>query len=298
MNDWSDRQQKERARRKAVEPSGSPSSMALMLPSSTMKCVKEAEASGLFDSNTLCVCVERNLAIFNKMVQTAKTVKSKIVPIHSDLHCVNLDGNFDYAFFDFNGALTEDVADWLDHNFVKHIAPGANLVFTFEYACRNNSFIPELHEFTVQPCMRKYLRETSIRYCGVADETIAMYLLLFRLIFHRYDFVVDTPIKYRDTQPMLMFSLKDFQPGSSGLPPEARHHFELFMNQRFASRRTNMSRQNAANKAWETRRANAEKLSNAAKKAWETRRNNAIIKRRSEIAKKAWATRRLRNNDI
>lgn len=291
MNDWSGRQQKELARH-VITSLGKRKRRAVMLPSKTMHCIKQAEEDRLFDENTECLCVERDPETFREMVEVSKTVKPIIDPFNGDLHLAPLNGDYDYAFFDLNGPLTGDVTEWLDSQFARHIANGADVAFTFLYAYRNNKFIHDLHEFVVRPCMRPFLRETSIRYCGVADETIAMYLLMFRLIFHKHDFVVDTPIKYRDTQAMLMFLLKDFRPGSSGLPPEARQYFELFMKQQFASRRRKMSKPNAADKAWKTRRANSEKRSQAAVKAWETRRCNALAQKRSEAAKKAWVTRR------
>lgn len=61
-----------------------------------------------------------------------------------------------------------------------------------------------------------------------------------------------------------------------------------------AERRITMAKKNAATKAWETRRAQADakKRSDAAKKAWATRRANEAAAKRSAAAKKAWATRR------
>ena len=324
MNDWSNRKQKEFARTFVVSPDSGTRKQVLMLPSKTMECVREAESSGLFNKDTQCLCVERDLETFNVMIQTSKPLISQIVPIHSDLHNVDLVGNYDYAFFDLNGPLTIDIANWMNVHFSKHIDVGADIAFTFLYAYRNNHFIHELHNFVTQPCMQPYLRETSIKCGGVADETVAMYLLLFRLIFNKFDFVIDTPIKYRDTQSMLIFFLKDFRYGGSGIPTEARCVFEHFMKQQLASRRNEMSNSEAATKAWATRQANKKfaKRSKAATKAWITRRSKKqsdtatkkavvvldeshhggakilmtaaaqLAKKRSEAAKKSWETRR------
>jgi len=172
--------------------------------------------------------------------------------------------------------------------------PGATIAFTLLYAHRNNHFIHDFHRFVTSSEMSSELWQTSFDCLGIADETVAMYLLLFRLLFVDYDFVVETPVKYRDTQSMLLFILRDFQIGNSEIREGAREYFEKFMDSQLASLGVSTVSTKkgtlAAKKAWKTRRAL--KRSNAATRAWETRRANAQAKKRSEAAKKAWSTRR------
>lgn len=55
---------------------------------------------------------------------------------------------------------------------------------------------------------------------------------------------------------------------------------------------SNITRSEAATKAWKTRKKVMAMRSKAAKKAWATRRSNDAAERRSIIAKKAAVTRR------
>lgn len=299
MTNWENREQKEAARTLAVTAFGEISDSALMLPASDMYCVRKAIETGLFDQDTRVVCIERDAEIFREMALTAEQIPVETRLLHGELHELVLSENFDYAFFDFNGQLTLPVVAWLDRVFSGHITSGATVAFTSLYAHRNNQFIHSFHRFVASPEISSELWQTSFDYLGIADETIAMYLLLFRFLFIDYDFIVETPVKYRDTQSMLLFILRDFRPGNPKVSAEARESFEKFLNSQLASMETCgmgaklVSKGTAAAlKAWKTRRKNAtamaRKRSNAAQKAPRTKKRND----RSDAAKKAWDTRR------
>ena len=121
-----------------------------------------------------------------------------------------------------------------------------------------------------------YLYKLSVEL-GISDKNVLVYLATLMAIFDGYDYEVAQPIKYVDTiNSMVAYRLSNLTPSK-----DCSCLLSLLLLERRVGMpaKTARKRKEAAKKAWETRRQEAEELaakrSAAARKAWKTRRKQA-----------------------
>lgn len=269
MPNWLSREIKADVRAYQVGVAGTPARRAIFLPGwdeeadDGCACVMQAYANGVIDRRTEVIAVERDPILAAK-IEGKLRAEGFTYRMHvGDLATLPLDGEVDFAFFDFLGCLDRPTAIWLANTFQPAIATGATVSFTFAYSQRANQFM-KAASTAFKTVFADYSRSKHIE-TRIDDWDMLLYRLLIASVFHERDYTFRKPIYYRDNvASMLAFRLEDMEAHPPSRPSladvlEAIDTGGLLVplaprQKRETPRLT--TRQMAAHKAWATRRRN------------------------------------------
>ena len=200
-----------------------PLEQAFFLPGSECKCVKEALEEGAIDKNTKIFGVEKDAA-------TSKLINKQLrdLFVESDIDNMQLtdtawgertagpdDGKFDFAFFDFCGALNTSLAEWLVSNLGDMFEVGSQVAFTFSIQGRNNIFIREAKDQLAyrwgginKSVNKQLLRKARFIYGSNNEYRYATIAAIYAIMSTSYKVEIVACEEYCDTTPMLMIKFK------------------------------------------------------------------------------------------
>jgi hypothetical protein len=198
--DWN-RAYKAQARSIALSYEGTKKNV-LMLPGWDGLCVLEALKLKLFNKDTKGIFIERDEQTHLRQKQLLQPMLPAVTFFNGSLENAPIAKDIDYAFLDFTGSLTAELAEWLP-TFFNAVKGGCGIAITFSYAARGCSFTRAL-----RLCLNN--NETLLRYCqarskalGISDFNAMAYILALEILSER-QLQFDNFIKYHDHNPMLM----------------------------------------------------------------------------------------------
>jgi len=268
---WSNRPQKEDCRRYAVEELPR-LQRSLWLPGDGLLDIEVAQEVGVIDKNSQMIFAERNPDVIPKIENKINNGHWLNKPLlhKGKISDLELPWPIQFAFLDYCGCYERDTVRWMNTGLAARLEPGATVVITHMQSWRNNNFIHECHEALWRGPMAKHTARIS-RNLGVRSENMALVLAVTLCIFNRYDFKIQPPVKYQDSRNsmfMLRFdNLRQLPEGKTNGWPDLAELVDLSKT----STGDTMSKKSISP-------AQAKKRSDAAYKAWETRRRNAEMK--------------------
>jgi hypothetical protein len=306
---WGGRYYKRQARTFSLDNLPAPP-RSLWMPSDECICVKEAIEKGVLDRTSEIIAVERDRAIYSRMLATLGSLGFLRPPrtFNCELSTVRLPFDLDLVNIDLCGSLTADVVVWAEETLSRHIVEGCTIILTTRFGWRNNPFLIHAERRFLNE-YRRIAEEVTLEI-GSRHEKEVVPLLVFMSALHGY-VAHTTALRYYDFtdndrvhhQPMMLYRMENLRRRTEPTKLPTLH--ELTKGFR-------MTRE-AALKAWDTRR---KKLAEAKKReiAAKTPRWNAEAKKRREAemgrslpddetarfleyrrrALKAWDTRRAR----
>lgn len=193
----------------------------IWLPGDGCLCINKAAEKGLLNKSKSLLLVERNGCIFNQMRSNAPKFAA-IKCTNAKLEQLRLENKIDYAYFDFLGGITRNIAGWLIKEFSPRITKGATIAITQIYATRGSKILPEQDVFLNTPDGTK-IREMY----GRDNMHIQRVLLLLHRIFHLWHFDIENNLNqdgkihiYRDRlHKMMVVKLTNFRKPSLNFQP-------------------------------------------------------------------------------
>jgi len=191
---------------------------ALFFPGHSCLCVEEARRQGTIDKDTFIVVVERDPAI-------AKVIRRKMRNFDYHLHVgevttMDLSSvlgrrRINFAFFDFCGQLTSEIASWISKQ-TDVFAKGAHVAFTFSMSVWSNKFLrqaeEELGAGRYSQLQRRVARQLHRRARFIQGSTNRFRDLVIRMTFASLASFCHTHIEacdeYCDTSPMIMLRFR------------------------------------------------------------------------------------------
>lgn len=178
----------------------------IWMPSEKASCFMCAKKHDRINDDTIAYFVENNNAVFQKM-KTNIGIRENYIFQNKNLHNVQINHFFDYAFFDFCGSITRKDAGWMNNVFQNKILPNATVAITHMFSNRNNKFLLEQDKF-LRSKSGALLRE---KY-GVVHVEIQRIIMLIHNIFSKWTFDLQVP---KDTykhsvSSMLIFKMSNF----------------------------------------------------------------------------------------
>lgn len=148
---------------------------AVVFPARQGFCVETLMRTGVIDKKTHIYSVERDSGIAKEFSSRIPALSSKIKQI-SDLRQVKK--SVDFAWFDFCGILTDDIALYLFNNAHRYCSPNSDLFFTFQIANRAQvGFLTEWSEAVKNSDEGRSIIESvknGWQYKTAGDESIYM----------------------------------------------------------------------------------------------------------------------------
>lgn len=127
------------ARKMAINHCQGTSKVALFLPGAKQKCLKLALKQGAINRKTILICFEEDKEVADIIEKFLKENFDKSYLFRQRVENVNLPSflrqeklpKIDYAFLDYCGNLTYEVAWWIANHFCQSCENGAKIAFTF-----------------------------------------------------------------------------------------------------------------------------------------------------------------------
>lgn len=179
---WKFTQEKAKARQFALPLK--PIKRGIWLPGDQALCVKSAYDLGLLSNIQIAYLVERDYAIYQKMVETTSDLPGRR-PFYGNLDNLVLDGPIDYAYLDYYGGINKRNALWMAKELSPHLEESATICITQMLAARNNPLMrnqDKLLRTDAGSFIRNHYGSLKIQYQRL--------LLLIHRIFRKWDFEI------------------------------------------------------------------------------------------------------------
>ena len=228
--------EKGKMRNIALEHKGEAVKVGFGMPSFSCKCIKKGLENGKFNKDTFMIVVEYN-AEYIKPIHNFMRKHFNDYYIHKgSIETLELDKvldgkKIDYAFFDFCGNLTQQIAYWL-YRYTDCFEIDAKLIFTFYAKIRKDLFPKLIWKHTdnqILPKVADKLRYTVHNlldniYNGNLVKNIQFDCQTLYLAFEKKEINFDYIYRYKDSSDMVLIGCN-----MSG-EPNGRNDFYDFMD--------------------------------------------------------------------
>lgn len=260
---------------------------SLWLPGEDLACIHTAMQSGVLDSDSHIIAVERDPDVARRIRQQLPHCGMSWHLHEGELHSLTLpeDVRLDYAFIDLLGYLNTDICRWMNDVMIKHMTDDFSLAVTHLYALRNSHMLRKARSLFQTTYRELYM--SFVDQVEIYNKNVLLPMALLKCIFRKFDFEFLWGTKYRDTRnSMCVFRLVKFRQISRPVWPHISNFYEADDDATHNPKRKDVpmprtsttTRSAAARKAVRTKRERererAALLSARALKAWKTRRAN------------------------